>query len=71
MGKYGLGNYPDQRCTFPSGFAGCARSLYAEFGFEGALIANNSVDGAAIGVSVTNFQRGRPARRRAGSLNIA
>jgi uncharacterized secreted repeat protein (TIGR03808 family) len=33
-------------------------ALYAEFGFEGALIANNIVDGAAIGVSVTNFNRG-------------
>jgi uncharacterized secreted repeat protein (TIGR03808 family) len=33
-------------------------ALYAEFGFEGALIANNSVDGAALGVSVTNFDKG-------------
>ena len=33
-------------------------ALYAEFGFEGALIANNIVDGAAIGVSVTNFNEG-------------
>ena len=33
-------------------------ALYAEFGFEGALIANNIVDGAALGVSVTNFNRG-------------
>jgi uncharacterized secreted repeat protein (TIGR03808 family) len=33
-------------------------ALYAEFGFEGALIANNSIDGAAIGVSVTNFNEG-------------
>ena len=33
-------------------------ALYAEFGFEGAIIANNSVDGAAIGVSVTNFNDG-------------
>jgi uncharacterized secreted repeat protein (TIGR03808 family) len=33
-------------------------ALYAEFGFEGAVIANNSVDGAAIGISVTNFDRG-------------
>jgi uncharacterized secreted repeat protein (TIGR03808 family) len=33
-------------------------ALYAEFGFEGALIANNSVDGAAIGVAVTNFNEG-------------
>ncbi|MGD0419264.1 MAG: TIGR03808 family TAT-translocated repetitive protein [Xanthobacteraceae bacterium] len=32
--------------------------LYAEFGFEGALIANNIVDGAAVGVSVTNFNQG-------------
>lgn len=33
-------------------------ALYAEFGFEGAVIANNTVDGAAIGVSVTNFNDG-------------
>jgi uncharacterized secreted repeat protein (TIGR03808 family) len=33
-------------------------ALYAEFGFEGAVIANNIVDGAAIGVSVTNFNEG-------------
>jgi uncharacterized secreted repeat protein (TIGR03808 family) len=33
-------------------------ALYAEFGFEGALIANNTVDGAALGVSVTNFNDG-------------
>jgi uncharacterized secreted repeat protein (TIGR03808 family) len=33
-------------------------ALYAEFGFEGALIANNIVDGAALGVSVTNFNKG-------------
>jgi uncharacterized secreted repeat protein (TIGR03808 family) len=33
-------------------------ALYAEFGFEGALIANNTVDGAAIGVSITNFNQG-------------
>jgi len=33
-------------------------ALYAEFGFEGALIVGNSVDGAAIGVSVTNFNEG-------------
>ncbi len=40
----------------------CARSgevaLYAEFGFEGALIASNLVDGAATGISVTNFNEG-------------
>ena len=33
-------------------------ALYAEFGFEGALIANNIVDGAALGLSVTNFNQG-------------
>ncbi len=33
-------------------------ALYAEFGFEGAVIANNTVEGAAIGVSVTNFNDG-------------
>lgn len=40
----------------------CARlgevALYAEFAFEGALIANNLVDGAATGVEVTNFNDG-------------
>jgi uncharacterized secreted repeat protein (TIGR03808 family) len=33
-------------------------AIYAEFGFEGAIIASNSVEGAAIGVSVTNFNEG-------------
>jgi uncharacterized secreted repeat protein (TIGR03808 family) len=33
-------------------------ALYAEFGFAGAVIANNIVDGAALGVSVTNFDKG-------------
>jgi uncharacterized secreted repeat protein (TIGR03808 family) len=33
-------------------------ALYSEFGFEGAVIANNTVNGAAIGVSVTNFNEG-------------
>lgn len=33
-------------------------AIYSEFGFQGAVIANNSVDGAAIGVSVTNFNDG-------------
>src|SRR5208337_4576313 len=33
-------------------------ALYAEFGFQGAVIANNIVDGAAVGVSVTNFDKG-------------
>jgi uncharacterized secreted repeat protein (TIGR03808 family) len=33
-------------------------AIYAEFGFEGALIASNNVEGAAIGISVTNFNEG-------------
>jgi uncharacterized secreted repeat protein (TIGR03808 family) len=33
-------------------------ALYSEFGFEGAVIANNIVDGAQTGVSVTNFNEG-------------
>jgi uncharacterized secreted repeat protein (TIGR03808 family) len=33
-------------------------ALYSEFSFEGAVIANNTVDGAAIGVSVCNFNEG-------------
>jgi uncharacterized secreted repeat protein (TIGR03808 family) len=33
-------------------------ALYAEFGFEGALIASNVIDHAASGISVTNFDRG-------------
>lgn len=33
-------------------------ALYAEFDFEGAVINGNTVDGAAIGVAVTNFKEG-------------
>ncbi|MEL6750890.1 MAG: TIGR03808 family TAT-translocated repetitive protein [Pseudomonadota bacterium] len=40
----------------------CLRSgetgIYAEFAFEGAVIANNIVDGATIGVSIANFLEG-------------
>lgn len=40
----------------------CARigevALYAEFAFEGVVISSNLVDGAAQGVSVTNFNEG-------------
>lgn len=40
----------------------CARlgevALYAEFAFEGVIIANNIVDHAAMGISVTNFKQG-------------
>ncbi len=33
-------------------------ALYAEFGFEGAVISGNIVDGAATGISITNFNEG-------------
>ena len=33
-------------------------ALYSEFGFEGAVIANNTVMGAALGVAVVNFNEG-------------
>jgi len=40
----------------------CARlgevAIYAEFGFEGALIANNLIDTAATGITATNFNEG-------------
>lgn len=40
----------------------CLRSgetaIYAEFAFEGALVANNLVDGAANGILIVNFDEG-------------
>jgi uncharacterized secreted repeat protein (TIGR03808 family) len=33
-------------------------AIYSEFGFEGAVIANNAVDGAALGIAVVNFDQG-------------
>ncbi|MER8905462.1 TIGR03808 family TAT-translocated repetitive protein [Mesorhizobium sp. M0772] len=40
----------------------CSRSgetaLYSEFSFEGAIIGNNIVDGAANGISIANFNDG-------------
>ncbi|MEQ8823586.1 MAG: TIGR03808 family TAT-translocated repetitive protein [Filomicrobium sp.] len=33
-------------------------AIYAEFGFEGALISQNLIDGAATGIAVTNFNEG-------------
>jgi uncharacterized secreted repeat protein (TIGR03808 family) len=33
-------------------------AIYSEFGFEGAVIANNTVDGAALGIAVVNFNEG-------------
>ncbi|TPO00876.1 TIGR03808 family TAT-translocated repetitive protein [Mesorhizobium sp. B1-1-5] len=40
----------------------CSRSgetgIYSEFSFEGAIISNNLVDGAANGISIVNFNEG-------------
>lgn len=40
----------------------CSRSgetaVYSEFSFEGAIISNNIVDGAANGISIVNFNQG-------------
>ena len=33
-------------------------AIYAEFGFEGAVIANNTVDGAALGIVACNLNKG-------------
>ena len=33
-------------------------AIYVEFDFEGAVIEGNLVDGAAVGISITNFDRG-------------
>ena len=33
-------------------------AIYSEFGFEGAVIADNVIDGAENGISVTNFDQG-------------
>ena len=50
----------------------CSRSgetaLYAEFAFEGAVISNNIVDGAANGISVVNFDQGGRAAVCSGNL---
>src|SRR4029079_15075997 len=33
-------------------------AIYSEFSFEGAVIANNTIDGAAIGIVTCNFNEG-------------
>jgi uncharacterized secreted repeat protein (TIGR03808 family) len=43
-------------------------AIYAEFAFEGALVANNTIDGAAIGVSITNFNQGGRLASVAGNI---
>ena len=40
-------------------FAGLGEvAVYVEFGFEGAVVANNIIDGAALGIVATNFNHG-------------
>jgi len=33
-------------------------AIFVEFGFEGAVVSSNTVDGAATGISITNFNEG-------------
>jgi uncharacterized secreted repeat protein (TIGR03808 family) len=33
-------------------------AIYSEFGFDGAVIANNTIDGAALGIAAVNFNEG-------------
>ena len=33
-------------------------AIYSEFGFEGAIVANNIINGAANGISIVNFNEG-------------
>lgn len=33
-------------------------AIYVEFGFEGAVVASNIIDGAALGIVATNFKEG-------------
>lgn len=43
-------------------------ALYAEFKFEGAVINNNLVDGAHVGISITNFNEGGRLATATGNL---
>jgi len=43
-------------------------ALYSEFGFEGAVISNNMVDGAHVGISITNFNDGGRLATATGNL---
>lgn len=43
-------------------------ALYAEFSFEGAVINNNLVDGAHVGISITNFNEGGRLATATGNL---
>ncbi len=43
-------------------------AIYAEFSFEGAVINNNLVDGAHVGISITNFNEGGRLATATGNL---
>lgn len=43
-------------------------ALYSEFGFEGAVISNNMIDGAHVGISITNFNEGGRLATATGNL---
>lgn len=43
-------------------------AIYSEFGFENAIVADNIVDGAANGISVTNFNDGGRAATVSGNV---
>lgn len=43
-------------------------AIYAEFAFEDALIANNLIEGAANGISVTNFDSGGKGATVSGNI---
>jgi len=43
-------------------------AIYVEFGFEGAVVQGNLVDGAAVGISITNFDQGGRLAACSGNL---
>lgn len=43
-------------------------AIYSEFGFENAIVAHNTIDGAANGISVTNFNHGGRAATVSGNV---
>lgn len=43
-------------------------AIYSEFGFENAVVADNIIDGAANGISVTNFNDGGRAATVSGNV---
>ncbi|MCR9138983.1 MAG: TIGR03808 family TAT-translocated repetitive protein [Alphaproteobacteria bacterium] len=43
-------------------------AIYSEFSFEGAVVANNLVDGATTGVSIVNFDQGGRLATVSGNL---